>query len=214
MFNINLLQSHLNDDLLAFTPELILCGGIVLLLILRMVKALDRVHLGSIALVLTLAALGFSSYQWQSMPWGGAGEIFSGLLAYDGFTVFLRLFLFGFAALLIWLSMLTGIPDSEDSGDFYCLLLGATVGMSLMASATHLLMVYIGVEMASLPSYALAGFLKGKRQSSEAALKYVVYGGGATGGMLYGLSLVAGKFGTAYLPGLAIGFAGALKTTA
>ena len=59
MFNINLLQSHLNDDLLAFTPELILCGGIVLLLILRMFKALDRVHLGSIALVLTLAALGF-----------------------------------------------------------------------------------------------------------------------------------------------------------
>ena len=78
MFTINLLQSHLNDDLLAFTPELILCGGIVLLLILRMFKALDRVHLGSIALVLTLAALGFSSYQWQSMPWGGAGEIFSG----------------------------------------------------------------------------------------------------------------------------------------
>ncbi len=210
MFNINLLQSHLNDDLLAFTPELILCGGIVLLLILRMVKALDRVHLGSIALVLTLAALGFSSYQWQSMPWGGAGEIFSGLLAYDGFTVFLRLFLFGFAALLIWLSMLTGIPDSEDSGDFYCLLLGATVGMSLMASATHLLMVYIGVEMASLPSYALAGFLKGKRQASEASLKYVVYGGGASGVMLYGISLLAGKFGTAYLPDLANAYVKAL----
>jgi len=210
MFNINLLQSHLNDDLLAFTPELILCGGIVLLLILRMFKALDRVHLGSIALVLTLAALGFSFHQWQSMPWGGAGEIFSGLLAYDGFTVFLRLFLFGFAALLIWLSMLTGIPDSEDSGDFYCLLLGATVGMSLMASATHLLMVYIGVEMASLPSYALAGFLKGKRQASEASLKYVVYGGGASGVMLYGISLLAGKFGTAYLPDLANAYVKAL----
>jgi NADH-quinone oxidoreductase subunit N len=210
MFNINLLQAHLSDDLLAFTPELILCGGIVLLLILRMFKALDRLHLGSIALILTLAALGFSFYQWQSMPRGGAGEIFSGLLAYDGFTVFLRLFLFGFAALLIWLSMLTGIPDSEDSGDFYCLLLGATVGMSLMASATHLLMVYIGVEMASLPSYALAGFLKGKRQASEASLKYVVYGGGASGVMLYGISLLAGKFGTAYLPDLAIAYAKAL----
>jgi NADH-quinone oxidoreductase subunit N len=203
MFNINVLQSRLGDDLLAFMPELILCGGIVLLLILRMFKALDRLHLGSLALVFTLAALAFSFYQWQSMPRGGAGEIFSGLLAYDGLTVFLRLFLFGFAALLIWLSMLTGIPDSEDSGDFYCLLLGATVGMSLMASATHLLMVYIGVEMASLPSYALAGFLKGKRQASEASLKYVVYGGGASGVMLYGISLLAGKFGTAYLPDLA-----------
>ena len=89
--------------------------------------------------------------------------------AFDTFTVFLRLFLFGFAALFIWLTMLTGIPDHEDSGDFYCLLLGATVGMTLMASSQHLLMIYIGVEMASLPSYALAGFLKGKRQSSEAS---------------------------------------------
>src|SRR5205085_4025976 len=48
-----------------------------------------------------------------------------------------------------------------------------------------------------------AGFLKGKRQSSEAALKYVVYGGGASAVMLYGISLLAGKFGTAYLPDVA-----------
>src|SRR5581483_11253678 len=60
--------------------------------------------------------------------------------------------------------------------------------------------VFIAIEMASLPSYALAGFLKGRRQSSEAALKYVVYGGGAAGIMLYGISLLAGKFGTGYLP--------------
>ena len=77
----------------------------------------------------------------------------------------------------------------------------------LMASANHLLMVFIGVEMASLPSYALAGFLKGRRQSSEAALKYVVYGGGAAGVMLYGISLLAGKFGTGYLPDLAAAIA-------
>src|SRR5205823_105821 len=83
-----------------------------------------------------------------------------------------------FTALTIWLTLLTGIPDREDSADFYCLLLGATLGMLLMASANHLLMVFVAVEMASLPSYALAGFLKGRRQSSEAALKYVVQGGG------------------------------------
>jgi NADH-quinone oxidoreductase subunit N len=64
-------------------------------------------------------------------------------------------------------------------------------------------MMFIGIEMASLPSYALAGYLKGRRDSSEAALKYVVYGGGAAGVMLYGISLLAGKFGTAYLPELA-----------
>jgi NADH-quinone oxidoreductase subunit N len=138
-------------------------------------------------------------------------ELFTGLLVYDNFTVFLRMFLFGATAIMIWLSMLTNIPDQEDSADFYVLLLGASVGMSLMASANHLLMVFIGVEMASLPSYALAGFLKGKRQSSEAALKYVVYGGGAAGIMLYGISLVAGKFGTGYLPDVATGLLTTLK---
>jgi NADH-quinone oxidoreductase subunit N len=61
-------------------------------------------------------------------------------------------------------------------------------------------MVFLAIEMTSVPSYALAGFLKGRRQSSEAALKYVVYGGGSSGVMLYGISLLAGKFGTGYMP--------------
>ncbi len=112
---------------------------------------------------------------------------------------------------MIWLTLLTGIPDRDDSADFYVLLLGATLGMMLMASANHLLMVFIAVEMASLPSYALAGFLKGRRLSSEAALKYVVYGGGAAGVMLYGISLLAGKFGTGYLPDLAAGYVQAVS---
>jgi NADH-quinone oxidoreductase subunit N len=215
---LDTLQASLNTDLLAFLPELIVCATIVLLLLLRLFTSLDRIHLGGIALALTLAALAASYQQFPSIlgeyfHWSGKAlpqkgtEIFSGMLAYDDFTIALRIFLYGFAVLLIWLSLLTGIPDREDSADFYSLLLGATLGMSLMASANHLLMVFIAVEMASLPSYALAGFLKGRRQSSEAALKYVVYGGGASGIMLYGISLLAGKFGTAYLPDLAVGFA-------
>jgi len=99
---------------------------------------------------------------------------FSGLLVYDYFTVFVRVFLYSFTALLIWLSLLTGVPDREDSADFYCLLLGATLGMAFMASSVHLLMIFIAIEMASLPSYALAGFLKGRRQSGEAALNHAL----------------------------------------
>jgi NADH-quinone oxidoreductase subunit N len=218
---LQILQEDLAVDCQQFLPELILCGSIVLLLLLRLLKDLDRVHLGWLALVLSGAALFAAWAQWTGWQGGLLGsppsslvfrhrDLFSGLLAYDNLTVFLRMFLLGFAVLLIWLSLLTGIPDREDSADFYCLLLGATLGMCIMASANHLLMVYIGIEMASLPSYALAGFLKGRRQSSEAALKYVVYGGGASGVMLYGISLLAGKFGTAYLPDLAAAYATAL----
>ncbi|HEV3257953.1 MAG TPA: NADH-quinone oxidoreductase subunit N [Gemmataceae bacterium] len=217
------LQSGLLQDFQAFLPELVLCGSIVLLLLLRLFRVLDGVHLGSLCLCLTVLALFFAWNQWTGKyglltpadysPGTKARDLFTGLLVYDNLTIFLRLFLLGFAALLIWLSLLTGIPDREDSADFYCLLLGATLGMSIMASANHLLMVFIGVEMASLPSYALAGFLKGRRQSSEASLKYVVYGGGASGIMLYGISLLAGKFGTAYLPDLAAAYATSVAQT-
>jgi NADH-quinone oxidoreductase subunit N len=217
----------LSMSLLDFAPELLLCGSIVLLLFLRLFKMFGRDHMGPIALLLTLIVLGVAIVQWGG--WTGEAflkppekktvEVFfggdeggesvqnnpgmtgsPGMLLYDTFTVYMRVFLYSFAALIIWLSLLTGIPDREDSADFYCLLLGATLGMVLMAMSCHLLMVFIAIEMASLPSYALAGFLKGKRQSSEAALKYVVYGGGASGIMLYGISLLVGKFGTGYLP--------------
>ena len=73
-----------------------------------------------------------------------------------------------------------------------------------MATANHLLMVFMAVEMASVPSYVLAGMLKGRRLGSEAALKYSVYGAGAAGVMLYGISLIAGLLNTAHLPTMAI----------
>jgi NADH-quinone oxidoreductase subunit N len=71
--------------------------------------------------------------------------------------------------------------------------------MMIMASSNHMLMFFMGVEMASVPSYAMVGFLKGRRQSSEAAFKYVVYGAGAAGVMLYGISLLMGLLGTGTL---------------
>ncbi len=205
------LQSGLSVDLMAFLPELILCGTIVLLLFIRLFTRFDRRHLGWVALILTLYALLLSWYQWTHAegydPRFGSDlsrpiNLFSGMLVFDNFGIFIKMFLLAFTSLVILLCLFTGIPDAEDSADFLCLLLGATVGMSIMASANHLLMVFIGIEMASVPSYALAGFLKGRRQSSEASLKYVVYGGGAAGIMLYGISLLAGKYGTAYLPDL------------
>src|SRR5262245_46527966 len=161
------LQSGLWADCWAFLPELILCGAIILMLLERLIPALDHFHLGWEALTLTVVALGVALFQWQQPGEPFPQELFGselparlgGLLRYDYFTIFLRLFLLSFTALIIWLTMLTGIPDREDSGDFYSLLLGATVGMSLMASSNHLLMVFIAVEMASLPSFALAGFL-------------------------------------------------------
>jgi NADH-quinone oxidoreductase subunit N len=208
-------------DCAAFLPELILCGGIVLLLLLRLFSSLDRLHMGWVAILVSGTALAAACVQWCGCGLtspadflkngNGKSDIFGGMLVYDYFTVYLRVFLLAFSLLVIILTLLTRIPDKEDSADFHTLILGATLGMMIMAATNHLLMMFIGVEMASLPSYALAGYLKGRKQSSEAALKYVVYGGGAAGVMLYGISLLAGKFGTAYLPDLAIAYVGSVS---
>lgn len=203
--------ADLQRDLMAFLPECILIGIIVIMLLLRLTSGFAKTHLGILSLLAVLGALGVALMQWigsASLPTPDPSlRYFTGLLAYDYLTIFLRLLLLTFAALGIVLTMLTSIPDAEDSGDFYVLFLGGTLGMMLMSSANHLLMVYIAVEMASVPSYALAGFLKGQRRSGEASLKYVVYGGGASGIMLYGISLVAGKFGTGDLVGVGQGVA-------
>jgi NADH-quinone oxidoreductase subunit N len=214
------LQSDLLRDLLAFLPELILCWAIVGSLVLRMISSLNRIHLGYFALASSVLALIVAVAQWQGgmldprpNPDSSAPlPIFTGLLVYDAFAIYIRLFLLAFLAVALWLCLLTGIPDRDDAADFTTLLMGSTLGMMLMSSANHLLMVFIAVEMASVPSYALAGFLKGKRQGSEAALKYVVYGASASGIMLYGISMLAGKFGTGYFPDVALGFTAVMKS--
>ncbi len=196
----NLYHNTVGVSLPLFRPELILCATIVALLLVRIIAG-TRVPAALVAFAGSAIAL------YYALPFGieeiGRTEIFTGLLVYDGFTVFFRALLLFFAVLFVVFTQLSGIPDREDAPDFYSLVLGGTLGMCLMASANHLLMIFLAVEMASVPSYVLAGTLKGRRQSSEAALKYVVYGAGAAGVMLYGLSLLAGVLGSCHLPTMA-----------
>lgn len=188
-----------------FAPELVLSGTIVVMLLCRILPLLWRVPTQWIALAGAFSAFALTLCQFDSLVGGAqqAESFFSGLLVFDQFATFFRMFLSLFLILTITLTVLTGIPDREDAPDFYTLLLGATIGLMIMASANHLLMLFLGVEMTSVPSYAMVGFLKGRKQSSEAALKYVVYGAGAAGVMLYGISLLAGLTGTGSMPEMA-----------
>jgi NADH-quinone oxidoreductase subunit N len=188
-----------------FRPELALCVAIVALLLAKVIPPFDRIPPFAIALVGAIAALvvampreGFAS--WQSIH---REELFTGLLVYDGLTAYMRLFLMAFLVLFVILSRLTGLADRQDGQDYYVLVFGATIGMCIMASSNHLLSLFLGIEMASVPSYVLAGIVKGRRRSSEAALKYAVYGAGAAGVMLYGTSLLAGLLGSAHIPTMA-----------
>jgi NADH-quinone oxidoreductase subunit N len=208
--NVESLVKQLSSDTLqvslpAFRPELIICATIVVLLLARIPRLTAWIDPFFIALLGSLAAF------YYGIPEGGIQaigaiqrqEIFTGMLVYDSMTVFFRLFLVAFAFWFIILVRMTGLTDRQDGQDFYTLLLGATLGMCLMASANHLMTVFLAVEMASVPSYVMAGIIKGRRRASEASLKYAVYGAGAAGVMLYGISLLAGLTGSAHLPTIA-----------
>ena len=201
----SLVGNTLEGSLPYFRPELALCATIVLMLFVRVFKGGEYIPSFVIALFGSVTALwlafpqgGFES--WLNMP---RQELFTGMLVYDSLTAFIRIFLLSFAVLFIVLSRLTGIADAKDGQDYYTLVLGALLGMCIMASANHMMMLFMGVEMASVPSYVLAGVVKGRQRSSEAALKYVIYGAGTAGVMLYGISLLTGLLGSAHFPTMA-----------
>lgn len=199
------------DSCRGFKPELTLCVTIVLMLLARLPSWGRKLNAACIAFPGVLVALYFAA-PWSNLmgqpdellKTTGRYELFDGMLVYDQWTVYFRSVLLLFAALFVVFTQISGIPDREDGPDFYTLILGGTLGMCVMASANHLLTVFLGVEMASVPSYVLAGMLKGRRKSSEAALKYSVYGAGTSGVMLYGISLLAGALGTCHLPTMAL----------
>ena len=210
-----LIEQLVNDStesLSWFLPEIVLCGVIMLLLLVRLFDGKQRLDLWFVAIAGSVVSFLFSQ------PWlvcgGGVErtEIFTGLLVIDGFTIAVRSIILLFLVLFLIFTKISGIPDSDDSPDIYTLVFGATVGMCLMVSSNHLLMVFLAIEMASVPSYALAGMLKGRKRGSEAALKYAIYGAGAAGVMLYGISLLAGLTSSAHLPTIALQLAGNLGT--
>lgn len=197
--------TFMDGSLLMFLPELIVSGTILVLLLVRLLDLDKRIPGQAVALIGSTIAVLLAVVQFMAIQnFQGADPsvvfeqktLFSGLLVYDSFSVFFKVFLLLFLQLVVYLTRLTGIPDRDDAPDFYTLLFGSTIGMLLLISSNNLLMLFLGIEMTSVPSYAMVGFLKGRRTSSEAAFKYVVYGAGAAGVMLYGISLLAGLLGT------------------
>jgi NADH-quinone oxidoreductase subunit N len=201
----HLLRDTLDTSLAAFRPELAICATIVLILLVRLVWPRWKGSSYRVMLAGTAAAF-FLAAPWHYLSDGAAARpeaIFTGMLVFDGFAVYMRALILGFVLLVVILTRIAGTVGPGETTEFYVLVLGATLGMCLMVSADHMLVVFLGIEMASVPSYALAGFLKGRRQSSEAALKYAVFGAATAGVMLYGISLLCGVFGSPHLPTMA-----------
>ncbi|HEY0713002.1 MAG TPA: NADH-quinone oxidoreductase subunit N [Polyangia bacterium] len=187
------------NSLGAFAPELVLCAGIVAVLSVSFARwDAGRLAVGVAALT-CVAAVVAAIVTAPASP----QRLFGGLLARDPFADFFKLLLPASGALICGLTLhareeagaagrATTTARDREAPEFFALLLAVILGAQLMAAANNLLMLYLALELSSLASYALAGFSRRSRRSSEAALKYVVYGGVASGVMVYGLSLLYG----------------------
>jgi NADH-quinone oxidoreductase subunit N len=208
--------SALGASIEAFRPELCICATIIIVLLAR--TFVPRWSQSPYYLTLLgLAAAVYYNFIWfwrgEAMP--GGSEIFTGVLVSDSFTIVLRGLLLLFALFFVTFSQISGAScRRESSTEYHVLSLGALLGMCLMISSNHILIVLLGVEMASVPCYVLAGLERNRSQSSEAALKYAVFGACAAGVMLYGLSLLAGSLGSAHLPTMAVRLAKLLESGA
>jgi NADH-quinone oxidoreductase subunit N len=142
-----------------------------------------------------LAVLGVTAAFLAVQPLD-AQHLFNGLIANDAFATFFKWLFLGAAALTVVITAQGTDFPSQRIGEFYALLMAIVLGMFLMASASDLLMMYLAIELVSMTSYVLAGFRKGDRKAAEGSLKYVIYGGVASGVMLFGMSYLYGLTGT------------------
>jgi NADH-quinone oxidoreductase subunit N len=149
--------------------------------------------------LLGLAVAGFFSFAL----WGGTPvPFFGGRFVVDSYALFFKVLLLSIAFLVILASHDYASRIARYRGEFFALILTSALGMMFMAAGTELITIYIGLELAGISLYALAGFLKDSK-SSEAALKYLVLGAVASAVLLYGMALVFGFTGDTTLQGIA-----------
>jgi len=188
-------------------PEITLTGLALALLLLDLFIKQKRAlaYIGILGILVTLATV--------SVAVGVDREIFGRMLAVDGYSLFFRVVFLVIAA-IIFLSAIDYVERTGVSaGEFYVLLLLATLGMTLMAMSNDLIMIYLGLELSSISTYVLAGLMRNDPRSNEASLKYFLTGALASALLLFGMSLVYGLTGTTHLADIAaaLGRTGAMK---
>lgn len=133
----------------------------------------------------------------------GNSLLFRGMLAVDSFSLFFAM-VFISVALLVALASLAYIKQDEPhQGEYYMLLLLATVGMLIVASAADLITIFVGLELGSISTYALVAFRKKDEKGAEAAMKFFIIGALSSAILLYGISLVYGAAGSTNLGAIA-----------
>ncbi len=187
-------------DLHLIAPEIVIVvfGFLVLLIDVFLPRSEKKGYLGILSIIGVVIAFFFS------IPLVGSGQSgFEGMIIADGFSIFFKITFLIITLLTLLISI--GYTEREGIafGEYYALILFASLGMMLMASGTHLIIIFLGLETMSISIYVLAGMLREDRRSIEAALKYFLLGAFATGFLLYGIALIYGATGSLQLKDVA-----------
>jgi NADH-quinone oxidoreductase subunit N len=183
------------NDLRLIAPELILtvcaCVALVMEVILPYRKSKLTAYFSLIGVALAFVSL---ALQW----WGGAIGVdgFYGMVRLDGFAILFKAIFLISAALAIGISTRFLDIEGEQHGEYYSLILFATVGMMFIACGYDLISLYISLELMALTFYVLVAFTKREKKSNEAAMKYFLLGAFSSGILLYGMSLIYGVAGS------------------
>lgn len=195
-------------DLQLIAPELILtlCALVALVMEVvlpyRMSRTVGYFTLAGTALAaVSLVVLG---YPFLAAPFGGGpapGPMtgFYDTVRIDGFAVVFKLIFLAAAALTVAISLRYLDEEGEQHGEFYSLVMFATVGMMFLACGYDLIVLYIALELMALTFYVLVAFTKRDRRTNEAGMKYFLLGAFSSGVLLYGLSLLFGVAGSTNL---------------
>lgn len=177
-------------------PEVILSlGGIALMLVAAFQKDKAARFANWLAIGLLVAAAVAACTT--------NGVAFKGLYTADAFSAFAKVMIFGAAAVALLMAPRWFEQEERFRTEYPVLVLFAAAGMGMMASATNLMSLYIGIELNSLAAYVLASFIRKDGRTAEAGLKYFVLGALASGILLYGMSLLYGFSGTTDYAGIA-----------
>ena len=198
------------SDLKLIAPEIILtvcaCVALVMEVILPYKKSKWTAYFALIGIGLALISLlaQFHGMAGTFIPWSAQGDLspldgFYGMIRIDGFAILFKLIFLLAAALSIAISTKFLDIEGEQHGEYYALVLFATVGMMFLACGYDLISLFISLELMALTFYVLVAFTKRQKRSNEAAMKYFLLGAFSSGILLYGMSLLYGVAGSTNL---------------
>lgn len=192
---------NLSSDLNAILPEIVLGLTLVAIVGFDLIFNKSKKFLPLISLIGLLITFIFIVLQFgdPKSAFSVSGKL--SFLSLDNFSSFFKILILITTAFIVLFSMSSNEVNScpDRHGEYYALIFGMVIGMFFMVSANDLILIYLSLELLSLSSYVLAGFVKKSIRNSEASLKYIIYGSASSGIMLFGISILYGITGSTNL---------------